>query len=69
MPVLLNVVNNQWAISVPLSKQSASETLAQKGKAYGMPYVRVDGNDILAVYSGTQEAAARAWRPRANERG
>jgi pyruvate dehydrogenase E1 component alpha subunit/2-oxoisovalerate dehydrogenase E1 component alpha subunit len=52
--------NNQWAISVPLSKQSASETLAQKGKAYGMPYVRVDGNDVLAVYSVTKDAVARA---------
>ena len=59
-PCIMFCQNNQWAISVPLSKQSASETLAQKGKAYGMPYVRVDGNDILAVYSVTQEAAARA---------
>jgi pyruvate dehydrogenase E1 component alpha subunit/2-oxoisovalerate dehydrogenase E1 component alpha subunit len=59
-PCILFCQNNQWAISVPLSQQSASETLAQKGKAYGMPYVRVDGNDVLAVYSVTQEAAARA---------
>ena len=59
-PVIMFCQNNQWAISVPLSKQSASETLAQKGKAYGMPYVRVDGNDILAVYSVTKEAAERA---------
>ena len=61
-PCILFCQNNQWAISVPLSQQSASETLAQKGKAYGMPYVRVDGNDVLAVYSVTQEAAARARR-------
>ncbi len=59
-PCIMFCQNNQWAISVPLSKQSASETLAQKGKAYGMPYVRVDGNDVLAVYSVTVEAAARA---------
>jgi pyruvate dehydrogenase E1 component alpha subunit/2-oxoisovalerate dehydrogenase E1 component alpha subunit len=59
-PCIMFCQNNQWAISVPLSKQSASETLAQKGKAYGMPYVRVDGNDVLAVYSVTREAAARA---------
>ncbi|MFT4516430.1 MAG: pyruvate dehydrogenase E1 component alpha subunit, partial [Planctomycetota bacterium] len=59
-PVIMFCQNNQWAISVPLSKQSASETLAQKGKAYGMPYVRVDGNDILAVYTVTLEAAERA---------
>ncbi len=59
-PAIMFCQNNQWAISVPLSKQSASETLAQKGKAYGMPYVRVDGNDILAVYTVTKEAAERA---------
>jgi pyruvate dehydrogenase E1 component alpha subunit len=59
-PCVLFCQNNQWAISVPISKQSASETLAQKGKAYGMPFVRVDGNDVLAVYAVTREAAARA---------
>ncbi len=59
-PCLLFCQNNQWAISVPISKQSASETIAQKGKAYGMPYVRVDGNDVLAVYSVTKAAAERA---------
>jgi len=59
-PCVLFCQNNQWAISVPISKQSASETLAQKGKAYGMPYVRVDGNDVLAVYSVTKAAAERA---------
>jgi TPP-dependent pyruvate/acetoin dehydrogenase alpha subunit len=48
-PCVLFCQNNQWAISVPISKQSASETLAQKGVAYGIPYVRVDGNDVLAV--------------------
>jgi len=61
-PCVLFSQNNQWAISVPISKQSASETLAQKGKAYGMPFVRVDGNDVLAVYTVTKEAAARARR-------
>jgi pyruvate dehydrogenase E1 component alpha subunit len=59
-PCVLFCQNNQWAISVPISKQSASETLAQKGKAYGMPYVRVDGNDVLAVYSVTKAAVERA---------
>jgi pyruvate dehydrogenase E1 component alpha subunit/2-oxoisovalerate dehydrogenase E1 component alpha subunit len=59
-PCVLFCQNNQWAISVPISKQSASETLAQKGKAYGMPFVRVDGNDVLAVYSVTKQAVARA---------
>jgi pyruvate dehydrogenase E1 component alpha subunit/2-oxoisovalerate dehydrogenase E1 component alpha subunit len=59
-PCVLFCQNNQWAISVPLSKQSASATLAMKGKAYGMPFVRVDGNDVLAVYAVTKAAAARA---------
>ncbi len=59
-PCVLFCQNNQWAISVPISKQSASETLAQKGKAYGMPYVRVDGNDVLAVYSVTKAAVEKA---------
>ncbi len=59
-PCVLFCQNNQWAISVPISKQSASATLAQKGKAYGMPFVRVDGNDVLAVYSATKVAVARA---------
>jgi pyruvate dehydrogenase E1 component alpha subunit/2-oxoisovalerate dehydrogenase E1 component alpha subunit len=59
-PCVLFCQNNQWAISVPISKQSASETLAQKGKAYGMPFVRVDGNDVLAVYAVTKAAVERA---------
>jgi pyruvate dehydrogenase E1 component alpha subunit/2-oxoisovalerate dehydrogenase E1 component alpha subunit len=59
-PCVLFCQNNQWAISVPISKQSASETIAQKGKAYGVPSVRVDGNDVLAVHAVTREAVARA---------
>ncbi|MCR9244857.1 MAG: pyruvate dehydrogenase (acetyl-transferring) E1 component subunit alpha [bacterium] len=59
-PCVMFCQNNQWAISVPISKQSASETIAQKGKAYGMPYVRVDGNDVLAVYAVTKAAAEQA---------
>jgi pyruvate dehydrogenase E1 component alpha subunit len=42
--------NNQWAISVPLKKQTHSRTLAQKALAYGFPGIQVDGNDVLAVY-------------------
>jgi pyruvate dehydrogenase E1 component alpha subunit/2-oxoisovalerate dehydrogenase E1 component alpha subunit len=61
-PVVLICQNNQWAISVPISQQMASETIAMKADAYGMPAVRVDGNDVLAVYSATREAAARARR-------
>jgi pyruvate dehydrogenase E1 component alpha subunit len=56
-PVLFLCTNNQWAISVPIEKQTASETIAVKAEAYGMPGVRVDGNDVLAVYRACSEAA------------
>lgn len=59
-PCVLFCQNNHWASSVPISKQSASETIAQKGRAYGMPFVRVDGNDLLAVYAVTRAAVDRA---------
>ncbi|MCU7817261.1 MAG: pyruvate dehydrogenase (acetyl-transferring) E1 component subunit alpha, partial [Candidatus Thiodiazotropha sp. (ex Rostrolucina anterorostrata)] len=59
-PVVFVCQNNQWAISVPLAKQTHSETLAQKALAYGMPGIQVDGNDILAVYAATAEAVQRA---------
>jgi pyruvate dehydrogenase E1 component alpha subunit len=52
--------NNQWAISVPLKKQTHSRTIAQKALAYGLPGIQVDGNDVLAVYAATREAVARA---------
>ncbi len=61
-PVVFLCVNNQWAISCPSAKQTASETYAAKAVAYGMPGVRVDGNDVLAVYRATKEAADRARR-------
>ena len=59
-PVVFVCENNHWAISVPVEQQSASETIASKAEAYGMPGVRVDGNDILAVYRVCQEAVERA---------
>ena len=59
-PTILLCRNNQWAISVPMRKQTASATFAQKAIAYGMRGVRVDGNDVLAMYVATQEAAAHA---------
>lgn len=59
-PVIFVCQNNQWAISVPVSKQTRSKTLAQKALAYGMPGIQVDGNDILAVYAATREAVDRA---------
>ena len=54
--------NNQWAISVPAEMQTASETIAVKAEAYGMPGLRVDGNDVLACYVATKMAADRARR-------
>jgi pyruvate dehydrogenase E1 component alpha subunit len=59
-PALFVCVNNQWAISLPVEKQTASETIAIKGSAYGMPGVRVDGNDVLAVYQAVLAMADRA---------
>jgi pyruvate dehydrogenase E1 component alpha subunit len=61
-PVIFVCQNNQWAISIPVSQQTQSQTLAQKALAYGMPGIQVDGNDLLAVYSATQEAVERARR-------
>jgi pyruvate dehydrogenase E1 component alpha subunit len=59
-PVILFCNNNQWAISTPLEAQTAAATLADKAAGYGMPGVRVDGADVLAVYDATREAAERA---------
>jgi pyruvate dehydrogenase E1 component alpha subunit len=59
-PAILFCNNNQWAISTPLSAQTRAETLADKAVGYGMPGVRVDGGDVLAVYEATREAVARA---------
>src|SRR5881392_4220046 len=59
-PLVLFCNNNQWAISTPLSAQTRAETLADKAAGYGMPGVRVDGTDALAVYEATREAVERA---------
>src|SRR5262249_3628932 len=59
-PIVFVVQNNQWAISVPLKKQTHSRTLAQKALAYGFPGIQVDGNDVLAVYAASREAVDRA---------
>ncbi len=59
-PVILFCNNNQWAISTPVAAQTAAPTLADKAIGYGMPGVRVDGADVLAVYEATREAVARA---------
>jgi pyruvate dehydrogenase E1 component alpha subunit len=60
VPVVFVCQNNQWAISVPRSKQTRAKTLAQKALAYGMPGIQVDGNDVLAVYAAAKEAVDRA---------
>ncbi len=59
-PVVFMCLNNQYAISVPLAKQMRNATLAQRAIAYGMPGIRVDGNDVLAVYVAAKEAVERA---------
>ena len=59
-PSVIIVQNNHWSISVPTEKQTASKTIAVKARAYGMPGVRVDGNDLLAVYKVVRDAADRA---------
>ncbi|MGA7878488.1 MAG: pyruvate dehydrogenase (acetyl-transferring) E1 component subunit alpha [Desulfoferrobacter sp.] len=60
VPAVFVCQNNHWAISIPRSKQTRSQTLAQKALAYGMPGIQVDGNDVLAVYSAAKEAVDRA---------
>jgi pyruvate dehydrogenase E1 component alpha subunit len=60
VPVVFVCQNNQWAISVPLKKQTHSRTLAQKALAYGFPGLQVDGNDVLAVHVAAREAVQRA---------
>lgn len=59
-PCIIILRNNGWAISVPLEKQCAAKTFASKGVGYGVPAVRVDGNDILAMLAATREAVERA---------
>src|SRR5262245_61621517 len=59
-PLILFCNNNQWAISTPVSAQTRAEALADKAAGYGIPGVRVDGLDVLAVYEATREAIERA---------
>ena len=60
-PVILNIVNNHWAISTPEDfARGASATFADRGFGFGIPALRVDGNDYLAVYAVSQWAASRA---------
>jgi pyruvate dehydrogenase E1 component alpha subunit len=59
-PVVFVIENNGWAISVPRSKQTASQTLAQKAIAAGIPGIQVDGNDVIAVYKAVKDAIANS---------
>ena len=63
VPAVFFCNNNQWAISVPRERQTASATMAQKAHAYGFRGVQVDGMDPLAVYRVTREAVQRARHP------
>ena len=60
LPLVLCIVNNGWAISVPRSAQTGAKTLAQKGFAGGLTSLQVDGNDLIAVLAACREAVDRA---------
>lgn len=60
LPVIFMVENNQYAISVPLSKQVSGESIASRAQGYGFPGVTVDGRDPLAVYQQVRQAVDRA---------
>ncbi|MEQ9162204.1 MAG: thiamine pyrophosphate-dependent enzyme, partial [Ilumatobacter fluminis] len=60
-PVILNIVNNHWAISTPEDfARGASATFADRGYGFSIPAIRVDGNDYLAAYAASQWAEQRA---------
>jgi pyruvate dehydrogenase E1 component alpha subunit len=59
-PLVLFCNNNQWAISTPLSAQTHADALVDKAAGYGIPGIRVDGGDVLAVFEATREAVERA---------
>ncbi|MBX7114573.1 MAG: 3-methyl-2-oxobutanoate dehydrogenase [Myxococcaceae bacterium] len=61
-PVVFVCQNNHWSISVPTDHQTASESIAIKAVAYGLPGVKVDGNDVSAVYAAVAAAVERARR-------
>ena len=59
-PTVFFCVNNQWAISTPYDRQTATKTIAEKASAYGMPGVRIDGFDPIACWKATRDALDRA---------
>jgi pyruvate dehydrogenase E1 component alpha subunit len=60
VPLVLICNNNGWAISTPVAAQTHADALVDKAAGYGIPGVRVDGGDVLAVYEATREAVERA---------
>ncbi len=60
LPVIFQCENNDYAISVPMSQQMAIKSVADRGVAYGIPGIKVDGTDVLATYAATRTAVARA---------
>lgn len=60
LPIVFVIVNNGWAISLPVKQQTGAATLAQKGIAAGIPGLQVDGNDVIGVRDVTTAALARA---------
>ena len=59
-PIVFVCINNQWAISIPRSRQTRAKTLAHRALAYGFPGIQVDGNDLLATIVATRDAVERA---------
>ncbi|HEU5086402.1 MAG TPA: thiamine pyrophosphate-dependent dehydrogenase E1 component subunit alpha [Roseiflexaceae bacterium] len=62
LPVIFQCENNDYAISVPMSRQMAVASVAERAAAYGIPGISVDGTDVMAVYRATRDAVARARR-------
>lgn len=60
LPVIFQCENNDYAISVPMHLQMAIDSVADRGAAYGIPGIKVDGTDVLRTYAATREAVARA---------
>ncbi|MBI4055334.1 MAG: pyruvate dehydrogenase (acetyl-transferring) E1 component subunit alpha [Elusimicrobia bacterium] len=60
LPIIFVCENNQWAISLPRSRQTAAPTFSQRAFSYGMEGIQVDGNDVFAVHRATQAAVERA---------
>lgn len=60
VPLVFVLINNRWAISTPVAKQTAADDLSVRAAGYGFPGVRVDGDDLFAVHEAAREAVARA---------